>query len=172
MRIVINNSVFEQQVDERERKLALWIAGIMLTVCIIGLTLGIAGENGKLPTLFRVTLLTLSFMATFGSLIVGVFLILRSYSSGDKEVQEVTEEVEALANDASFDVSEQIIFWDKLKYTKGVGTRLEGREEEIDTICRRLENARKEISIAETPQHRLEAVLAADSLLATVRSLR
>lgn len=43
-----------------------------------------------------------------------------------------------LANDASFDVSEQIIFWDKLKYTKGVGTQLEGHEEEIDNICRRL----------------------------------
>lgn len=172
MRIVINNSVFEHQVDEREQKQKLWVFGIMLTVVIIALILLEAGANGNLPTLFRVTLLALSFMVTFGSLIVGIFLILRSYSSGDKEAQEVTEEVEALANDASFDVSEQIIFWDKLKYTKGIGTQLEGREEEIDTICRRLENARKEISIAETPQHRLEAVLAADSLLATVRSLR
>ncbi|WBT08396.1 hypothetical protein PAB09_11050 [Corynebacterium sp. SCR221107] len=83
----------------------------------------------------------------------------------------MTEEVEVLANDASFDVSEQIIFWDKLKYTKGVGTQLERYEEEIDNICCRLENVRKEISVAETSQHRSEGVLAADSLLATVRSL-
>lgn len=172
MKIVIDKSFLEHKVDEREKKQMLWLSAIMFTGATIAIILGIAGENGELPTLFRVTLLTLSFMATFGSLIVGAFLILRSYSSGDKEARKVTEEVEALANDASFDVSEQIIFWDKLKYTKGVGTQLEGQEEEIDTICRRLENVRKEISAAETPRHCLEAVLAADSLLATVRSLR
>lgn len=171
MKIVIDKSFLENKMDERERTQLLWVCGIIAVLTTIAVVLGIAGENGELPTLFRVTLLTLSFIAAFGSLIVGAFLILRSYSSGDKETREIAEEVEALANDASFDVSEQIIFWDKLKYTKGVGTQLEGREEEIDTICHRLENVRKEISVAETPQHRLEAVLSADSLLATVRAL-
>lgn len=76
-----------------------------------------------------------------------------------------------MANDASFDISEQIIFWDKLKYTKGVGTQLEGRDEEISDMHRRLVNVREEIAAAETSQHRLEAVLTADSVLATARLL-
>lgn len=158
-------------VDKRKEKQLLWFAGISYVVMMIIIGFGVAGENGKLPIVFRSILLTLSFITTFGSLIVGAFLILRSQFSGNTENREIAEEVEALANDASFDVSEQIIFWDKLKYTKGVGTQLEGREEEIDTICRRLENVRQEISNAESPQHRLEAVLSADSLLATARSL-
>ncbi|MBA4504743.1 hypothetical protein H0H28_05275 [Corynebacterium sanguinis] len=121
--------------------------------------------------LYGVYLLILAFVVTFGSLITGIFLILRSYSSGDQETQAVTMEIEAMANDASFDISEQIIFWDKIKYTKGVGTQLEGRDEEISDIHRRLVNVREEIAAAETPQHRLEAVLTADSVLATARLL-
>lgn len=121
---------------------------------------------------YGVTLFILAFMVTFGALIAGVFLIIRSYSSGDQEHQAVNEEIEALARDASFDVSEQIIVWDKLMLTKGLGTPLEGREQEVSEIHRRLVNARAEIAAAESPQHRLEAVLAADAVLATARSLR
>lgn len=120
---------------------------------------------------YGVTLFILAFVVTFGALIAGVFLIIRSYSSGDQEAQAVAEEIEAMANDASFDISEQIIFWDKLKYTKGVGTQLEGHDEEISEMHRRLVNVREEIAAAETPQHRLEAVLTADSVLATARLL-
>lgn len=113
----------------------------------------------------------LAFAVTFGLPIVGVFLIIRSNFSGDREDQAVNREIEAMANDASFDVSEQIIVWDKLKFTKGVGTQLEGRDEEISETHRRLVNARDEISAAETPRHQLEAVLAADFVLALARSL-
>lgn len=113
----------------------------------------------------------LAFIVTFGIPIVGVFLIIRSTVSGDRESQAVNREIEALANGASFDVSEQIIVWDKLKFSKGIGTQLEGREEEISEIYRRLMNARDELSAAETPRHQLEAVLAADTILATTRSL-
>lgn len=129
------------------------------------------GLGAPVATLFRVILWILAFVAVFGSLILGLVLIIRSYSAGDQETQSVADEIEAMANDASFDISEQIIIWDKLKYTKGLGTQLEGRDEEISDIHRRLVNVREEIAAAETPQHRLEAVLSADSMLATARSL-
>lgn len=112
-----------------------------------------------------------AFIVTLGIPIIGVFLIIRSNYSGDRESQAVNREIEAMVNDASFDVSEQIIAWDKLRFSKGIGTQLEGREEEISEIYRRLMNARDELSAAETPRHQLEAVLAADSILATTRSL-
>ncbi len=121
--------------------------------------------------LYGVVLFILAFIVTFGSLIAGTFLIIRSHSNGDREAQEVTEEISAMSNDVSFDVSEQIIFWNKLKYTKGVGTQLEGQEAEISQIYNQLVNVREEIAAAESPQHKIEACLAADSVLATSRML-
>lgn len=151
-----NNS--EEKSGELSDRSALFMLFGILLFCFAGLFYG-------------VTLFILAFVVTFGALIAGVFLIIRSYSSGDQETQAVAEEIEAMANDASFDISEQIIFWDKLKYTKGVGTQLEGRDEEISDMHRRLVNVREEIAAAETSQHRLEAVLTADSVLATARLL-
>lgn len=151
-----NNS--EEKSGELSDRSALFMLFGILLFCFAGLFYG-------------VTLFILAFVVTFGALIVGVFLIIRSYSSGDQGTQAVAEEIEAMANDASFDISEQIIFWDKLKYTKGVGTQLEGRDEEISDMHRRLVNVREEIAAAETSQHRLEAVLTADSVLATARLL-
>lgn len=151
-----NNS--EEKSGELSDRSALFMLFGMLLFCVAGLFYG-------------VTLFILAFVVTFGALIAGVFLIIRSYSSGDQGTQAVAEEIEAMANDASFDISEQIIFWDKLKYTKGVGTQLEGRDEEISEMHRRLVNVREEIAAAETSQHRLEAVLTADSVLATARLL-
>ena len=119
----------------------------------------------------EVFLFSLFFIVTFGSLIAGTFLIIRSHFNGDREAQEVTDEISAMANDVSFDVSEQIIFWNKLKYTKGIGTQLEGQEAEISQIYNQLVNAREEIAAAESPQHKIEACLAADSVLATARML-
>lgn len=141
------------------------IIGLVIFV-LLSASLGIGLDYGFGPVLW-----TFAFVATFGAVICGTVLIIRSYSSGDKESRAVAEEIEAMANDASFDVSEQIIFWDKIKYTKGIGTQLAGREEEILDIHRRLVNLRQEIAVAETSQHRLEAVLAADSVLATARLL-
>ena len=113
----------------------------------------------------------LAFVVTFIVPIIGVFLIIRSKSSSDRESRAVNAEIQALANDASFDVSEQIIVWDKLRISKGIGTSMEEREQEISEYCRRLINVRAEISEAATPRHKIEAVLAADSVLASVRSL-
>lgn len=113
----------------------------------------------------------LAFVVTFIVPIFGLFMIIRSKSSDDRESQAVNVEIEAMANDASFDVSEQIIVWDKLLISKGIGTSMEGREEEISEFHRRLINVRAEISEATTPHHKIEAVLAADSVLASVRSL-
>lgn len=116
-------------------------------------------------------LYALAFVLTFGIPIVGVFFIIRSKSSGDRENQAVNSEIEAMANDASFDISEQIIIWDKLLFSKGVGTQLEGRDEVISDMQRRLVNVRDEIANASSPRHQLEAVLAADSLLASARAM-
>lgn len=113
----------------------------------------------------------LAFAVTFIVPTIGLFMVLRSRSSGDREGRAVNAEIEAMANDASFDVSEQIIVWDKLLISKGIGTSMEGREEEISEFHRRLINVRAEISEATTPHHKIEAVLAADSVLASVRSL-
>lgn len=148
----------ENKSGELSQRSGLFVM-IGMLLCIVGMLF------------YGVTLFILAFVVTFGALIVGVFLIIRSYSSGNQGTQAVAEEIEAMANDASFDISEQIIFWDKLKYTKGVGTQLEGRDEEISEMHRRLVNVREEIAAAETPQHRLEAVLTADSVLATARLL-
>ena len=116
-------------------------------------------------------LYALAFVLTFGIPIVGVFFIIRSKSSGDRENQAVNNEIEAMANDASFDISEQIIIWDKLLFSKGVGTQLEGRDEVISDMQRRLVNVRDEITNASSPRHLLEAVLAADSLLVSARAM-
>lgn len=156
------NMVSENTSEKKSDELSLRGA-LLFFISMLVLWLGLA--------LYGVYLLILAFVVTFSALITGIFLILRSYSSGDQETQAVTEEIEAMANDASFDISEQIIFWDKIKYTKGIGTQLEGRDEEISDIHRRLVNVREEIAAAATPQHRLEAVLTADSVLATARLL-
>lgn len=98
-------------------------------------------------------------------------MIIRSQFSVDHDSEAVNNEIDALAADASFDLSEQIIVWDKLMFTQGIGTALEGREKVIADIYRRLMNARDEISAAQTTKHKVEAVLAADSILATSRSV-
>ena len=119
-----------------------------------------------------VSLIVLASIVTLGSIGVGVFFILRSYDTGSTKLGPISDEIEQLRNDASFDVSEELITWDKLKYTKGIGTKLEGQIGDIDNIHRRLVNARDELAQAETPAHRVEAVLAADSVLALARELR
>lgn len=121
---------------------------------------------------YGVTLMILAFIVIFGSITVGVFLILRSYTTGDAKFQAISSEVEQMSNDTSFDISEELITWDKLKYTKGIGTGMEGQDSDIEDIHRRLVIARDELAQATTPVHRIEAVLAADSVLAIARELR
>lgn len=77
-----------------------------------------------------------------------------------------------MSNDASFDISEELITWDKLKYTKGIGTRIEGQDGDIEDIHRRLVIVREELAQATTPIHRIEAVLSVDSVLSIARELR
>ena len=121
---------------------------------------------------YGIALIVLASLVTLGSIGVGVFLILRSYDTGGTKLGPISGEIERLSNDASFDVSEELITWDKMKYTKGIGTKLEGQIGDIENIHRRLVNARDELAQAETPVHRVEAVLAADSVLALARELR
>lgn len=121
---------------------------------------------------YGATLMILAFIVIFGSITVGAFLILRSYTTGDARSQAISSEVEHMSNDASFDISEKLITWDKLKYTKGIGTKMEGQDSDIEDIHHRLVIARDELVQATTPVHRIEAVLAADSVLAIARELR
>lgn len=121
---------------------------------------------------YDIALIIIASLVTLGSVAVGVFFILRSYEAGDAEHQAISGEIEQMSNDASFDVTEELIIWDELRYSKGIGTKFAGRNSDIEAIHHRLVLAREELSSAETPIHRLEAVLAADSILATARELR
>ena len=138
-----------------------------------GLSVSIGIIVALLAILFYdIALIVLASLVTLGSIGVGVFFILRSYDTGSTKLGPISDEIEQLRNDASFDVSEELITWDKMKYTKGIGTKLEGQIGDIENIHRRLVNARDELAQAETPVHRVEAVLAADSVLALARELR
>ena len=121
---------------------------------------------------YGITLIVLASLVTLGSIAIGVFLILRSSENGDAAFRAVSVEIEQLSNDASFDIAEELIAWDKLKYTKGVGTRIAGQEGVIEDMYRRLANAREELAQADTPVHRIEAVLAVDSVLAIAKEVR
>ncbi|KAA8730707.1 hypothetical protein [Corynebacterium tuscaniense] len=143
------------------------ISGRQALFLYIGLMASLAGA-----LLYGITLIVLASLVTLGSIGVGVFFILRSYDTGSTKLGPISGEIEQLKNEASFDVSEELIAWDKMKYTKGIGTKLEGQIGDIDNIHRRLVNARDELAQAETPVHRVEAVLAADSVLALARELR
>lgn len=121
---------------------------------------------------FKPTVIVLASIVILGSITVGAFRILHSYSAGDAKSQAISGEIELMSNDASFDISEELIIWDKLKYTKGIDTRMEGQDRDIEDIHRRLVIARDELVQATTPVHRIEAVLAADSVLAIARELR
>ncbi|MDN6200425.1 hypothetical protein [Corynebacterium flavescens] len=141
-----------------ERQGFLGLVGIIVG-CLVFLFYGIA-------------LIVLASLVTLGSIAVGVFLILRSSENGDAAFRAVSGEIEQLSNDASFDIAEELIAWDKLKYTKGIGTRIAGQDGVIEDIYRRLANAREELAQADTPAHRIEAVLAVDSILATAKEVR
>ena len=153
-----NNSSETQDGTNSDNRVILAVLGF-LVFCIGGLVWG-------------VSLIVLASLVTLGSIGVGVFFILRSYDTGSTKLGPISDEIEQLKNEASFDVSEELITWDKLKYTKGIGTKLEGQIGDIETIHRRLVNARDELAQAETPVHRVEAVLSADSVLALARELR
>lgn len=133
----------------------------------IGLMVSLVGA-----LLYGIALLVLASIVTLGSIAVGVFLILRSYDIGDTKLRAISGEIEQLSNDASFDIAEELITWDKMKYSKGIGTKLDGQISDIDDIHRRLVNARDELTQAQTPAHRIEAVLAADSILVLAQELR
>ncbi|TRX43317.1 hypothetical protein [Corynebacterium guaraldiae] len=121
---------------------------------------------------YGIALIVLASLVTLGSIAVGVFLILRSYGTGGTKLGPISGEIERLSNDASFDIAEELITWDKLKYTKGIGTKIAGQDDAIEDMYRRLANAREELAQANTPVHRIEAVLAVDSVLAIAKELR
>ena len=101
---------------------------------------------------------------------VTVLLQARDAKRKAREVEAVDAELTALTRDASLDLAETITRWDNLILTKGIGTPLEGREDEAAEIHRRLITAHEFIRAAATPAHRIQAVLHADSLRSTAQS--
>ena len=59
---------------------------------------------------YDIALIIIASFVTLGSVAVGVFFILRSYEAGDAEHQAISGEIEQMSNDASFDVTEELIF--------------------------------------------------------------
>lgn len=79
----------------------------------------------------------------------------------------VDAELEALAQDAVLDLADTITRWDMLMVTKGIGTDLEGREEEARQIQRQLFAAQESLLSAPSLAHRLAAVVHADTIRET-----
>lgn len=81
-------------------------------------------------------------------------------------------ELEALVDDAAGDLADIITRWDLVLVTKGIGTQLEGREDEVHRIHTELIAALGGLRAAQTPVSRAKAVLHADAVrLAAVRQL-
>lgn len=100
-----------------------------------------------------------------GLLGAGYFLV-RATQVRDAAVERAAAdaELEILVQDAAFDLADTITRWDTLVFTKGIGTELQGREEEAVAIQRQLFAAHEALLSAPTLPHRLRAVVRADEL--------
>ncbi|RSZ61813.1 hypothetical protein EAH68_11110 [Corynebacterium hylobatis] len=119
-----------------------------------------------------ILLWVLAFAVPAVALFVGGYMFVQARTSADESTQAraVEAEIEALARDTSLDLAETITRWDSLILTKGIGTPLEGQEQEAAEIHRRLLAAHETLHAAITPAHRIEAVLHAETLRATAQS--
>lgn len=98
----------------------------------------------------------------------GYFLLRAKQSRGEiADRAAVDAELAALAQDAAFDLADTITRWDTLLFTKGIGTELQGREEEAADIQRQLLAAHEALLSAPSAGHRIRAVVHADSVRQT-----
>ncbi|WP_156119405.1 hypothetical protein [Corynebacterium humireducens] len=100
-----------------------------------------------------------------GLLGAGYFLV-RATQVRDEAVERAAAdaELEILVQDAAFDLADTITRWDTLVFTKGIGTELQGHEEEAVAIQQQLFAAHEALLSAPTLPHRLRAVVRADEL--------
>lgn len=119
-----------------------------------------------------ILLWVLAFAVPAVALFIGghMFVQARSSAGQSSQARAVEAEIGALARDTSLDLAETITRWDTLILTKGIGTPLEGREQEAAEIHRRLLAAHETLHAAITPAHRIEAVLHAETLRATAQA--
>lgn len=100
-----------------------------------------------------------------GLLAGGYFLWLAKQARDqDAEREAADAELDALVQDAAFDLAETITRWDALLLTKGIGTELQGRESEAAAIQQQLHNAQQALHVAPTAAHKIEAVIHADTV--------
>lgn len=128
--------------------------------------------NGWGGTLGGVLLWVLGFIIILASIIVGVFLILRSYLSSGRGYQEFSQELTTLVNETAFDVSEEILLWDQAQYSKDLAVKLEEHPGQVSELNQRLHNVHAELTNASTFKHQVDAVLAAQYILERSRYLK
>lgn len=137
-------------------------AMIVVVIFIIGAILWVVG----------VALWLLAIAVPIVGLLYGGNFLVQAWAAREvaQNSRVVDAELEALARDASFDLAETITRWDTLILTKGIGTQLQGRDEQAAGIHRQLIAAHQALHAVTTPRHRIEAVLHADTLRATAQS--
>ena len=95
----------------------------------------------------------------------GYFLLLAKQAREEVAARAAADaELEALAQDAAFDLADTINRWDTLVVTKGIGTELRGREEEAAAIQQQLFAAHEALLSAPSVSHRIRAAVHADSV--------
>ncbi|HKM25077.1 MAG TPA: hypothetical protein VJY40_05495 [Corynebacterium sp.] len=100
-----------------------------------------------------------------GLLGAGYFLLLAKQAREEVAARAAADaELEALAQDAAFDLVDTINRWDTLVVTKGIGTELRGREEEAAAIQQQLFAAHEALLSAPSVSHRIRAAVHADSV--------
>lgn len=103
-------------------------------------------------------------MLVIGVLLIGALLWAVSAVLWLLAVAVPVAELEALAQDAAFDLADTINRWDTLVVTKGIGTELRGREEEAAAIQQQLFAAHEALLSAPSVSHRIRAAVHADSV--------
>lgn len=121
---------------------------------------------GAILWLIGVVLWVLAVAAPVAGLLAGGYFFAEAYTCrGAGKINAAADaEVEALARDASIDLSETLSRWEMLRLTKGIGTPLHGRDEEAATLHHQLIAAQEALLAATTPANRMEAVIHADTV--------
>ncbi|RNE48774.1 hypothetical protein [Corynebacterium alimapuense] len=121
---------------------------------------------GALLWIVGVALWALAIVVPLVGLFFGVSLFVEALKAhnSNQQYRAAEDELEALVQDASFDLSETIIRWDSLMLTKGIGTALEGKEQLAESIHLQLRATHELLEVASTPSQQIDAVSNADAL--------